>query len=75
MLRASIARRGGTMNEPLYRAESRIEVLDGLHRRAHLALGHTVDFGVHGAIRQHYKLSPPRELPLPVDYIVAATGG
>ncbi len=46
-----------------------------LHRHARLALGATADFGVHGAIREHYRLSPPRELPLPVDYIVAATGG
>jgi len=31
--------------------------------------------GVHGPIASYFKLSPPRELPLPVDYIVAATGG
>jgi len=63
------------MNEPLYRSRSRIEKLEGLHRRAYLALGHNADFGVHGPIREHFKLQTDRELPLPVDYIVAATGG
>ena len=63
------------MTEPLYRSQSRIEVVGGLHRRAHIVLGHTAEFGVHGPIKDHYKLSPERELPLPVDYIVAATGG
>ena len=63
------------MTEPLYRSRSRIDVAGGLHRRARIALGHAADFGVHGPIKDHYKLSPERELPLPVDYIVAATGG
>ena len=27
------------------------------------------------AIRELFKLSPERELPLPVDYVVAAAGG
>ena len=31
--------------------------------------------GVHGPVATFFKLSPPRELPLPVDYIVAATAG
>jgi hypothetical protein len=63
------------MTEPLYRSQSRIEVVGGLHRRAHIVFGYTADLGVHGPIKDHYKLSPERELPLPVDYIVAATGG
>ena len=63
------------MSEPLYRSQCRVEVVDGLHRRARIALGFTADFGVHGAIREHFHLAPARELPLPVDYIVAATGG
>lgn len=60
---------------PLYVATSRVELAGPLHRRASLALGATAEFGVHGAICQHYKLTPPRELPLPVDYIVAAAAG
>ena len=63
------------MSEPLYVSRARIEIVGGLHRRARLPLGHAAEFGVHGAIRDHFRLSPERELPLPVDYIVAATGG
>jgi hypothetical protein len=63
------------MTEPLYVSRCRIEARDRLHRHATLVLGASADFGVHGAIREHYRLDPPRELPLPVDYIVAATGG
>jgi hypothetical protein len=61
--------------EPLYLSQTRIEPAGPLQRRAHLPLGRSAEFGVHGAVSAHYRLSPPRELPLPVDYIVAATGG
>jgi len=63
------------MTDTPYVAHARIEVLGPLHRRAHLPLGASADFGVHGAVRELFQLSPERELPLPVDYIVAATGG
>ena len=63
------------MTDVLYRSDVRLEKLGGLHRRAHLPLGHTADMGVHGPVVGFFKLSPARELPLPVDYIVAATGG
>ena len=63
------------MVDPIYVSKCRVEVVDGLHRRAHLALGHTAEFGVHSEIRELLRLTPERELPLPVDYIVAATGG
>lgn len=63
------------MVEPLYVACATVSRLGSLHRRAHLALGATADMGVHGAIKDHYRLEPERELPLPVDYIAAATGG
>jgi len=63
------------MSEPLYVAHSTVAKVSGLHRRARLATGETFDIGVHGPIRTHYKLNPERELPLPVDYIVACTGG
>ena len=42
---------------------------------AQLPLGATADFGVHGPIVELFKLQPERELPLPVDYIVAAAAG
>ena len=63
------------MTEPVYVSRITLEKAGSLHRRAHLPLGVTVDMGVHGAIVPFYKLRPERELPLPVDYIVAATGG
>lgn len=63
------------MGDPLYTSRSRIEVIGPLHRRAHLPLDTTAEFGVHGAIKDLFKLAPERELPLPVDFIVAATGG
>jgi len=64
-----------TITEPIYTSRVTLEKVGGLYRRAHLPLGVTVDMGVHGPIVAFYKLSPERELPLPVDYIVAATGG
>lgn len=63
------------MDSPLYVSRVLLEKAGSLHRRAHLPLGVTAEMGVHGAIVPFFKLSPERELPLPVDYIVAATGG
>ena len=36
--------------------------------------GEAIDTGVHGAIKAHYKLLNEKDLPLPVDYLVGATG-
>ena len=63
------------MSDPVYVARAEIERLGSLHRRAHLAQGSTADMGVHGPIKEHYPLAPSRELPLPVYFIAAATGG
>lgn len=63
------------MAEPLYVARATLRQMGRLHRRARLSTGEEMDFGVHGPIRELFRLSPARELPLPVDYIVAATGG
>lgn len=62
------------MTEPLYTARSSVWKVEGVHRRARLEDGTEVDFGVHGAIREHFKLLDQKNLPLPVDYIAAATG-
>lgn len=62
------------MSEPFYTARATIRRVQGVHRRATLEVGPVVDMGVHGAIRDHYKLHDEKNLPLPVDYIVAATG-
>jgi hypothetical protein len=59
----------------LYTASVRVDKVEGVHRRATLPTGETVDMGVHGPVARHFKLDPSRPLPLPVDYIVAATAG
>ena len=61
------------MSEPLYIARSTITKGDGF-RAATLETGEHMQFGVHGAIKQHYKLYDAKDLPLPVDYIAAAAG-
>jgi hypothetical protein len=61
--------------DPLYRARARAEKVAGSRRRLTLATGHSFEVGVHGPIRSHFRLDAEPELPLPVDYIVAATGG
>jgi hypothetical protein len=63
------------MSDPLYVSRVVLEKAGSLHRRARLATGEVLDMGVHGPIVAFYRLAPERELPLPVDYIVAATGG
>lgn len=64
------------MSDPFYTARARIRRVDGVHRQAELTDTRvTVDFGVHGAIKEHYRLTDAKNLPLPVDYIVAATAG
>ncbi len=63
------------MSDTFYTSRSRIEKIEGVHRRAHLEVGDPIEFGVHGAIKRHYKLHDAADLPLPVDFVVAATGG
>jgi len=62
------------VSEPFYIAHSRIEKVEGVHRRARLEDGTEIELGVHGVIKSHYRLDA-KNLPLPVDYQVAATGG
>ena len=62
------------MTEPFYVSRARIEKIEGVHRRAHLEAGPTFDLGVHGAIKEHYRIDA-KDLPLPVDYVVACTAG
>ncbi len=60
------------MSEPFYVSRAEIVKVRGVHRRAELETGHTVEFGVHGPIKGHYGLDSEPNLPLPVDYVVAA---
>ena len=58
----------------LYTSEVSVAKVDGVHRRATLPTGVTMEMGVHGPIAAHYHIDA-EPLPLPVDYIVAATAG
>ena len=62
------------MSEPFYVARASVHKFEGVHRRARLETGTEVEFGVHGTIKQHYRLEGAPDLPLPVDYIAAAVG-
>lgn len=62
------------MDAPIYRATAKVRKVEGVHREAEIATGVRFEMGVHGAIKEHYRLEG-KDLPLPVDYIVAATGG
>ncbi len=62
------------VSEPFYTARARLKKVEGVHRRARLEEGTEIDFGVHGPIKSHYRIDA-KDLPLPVDYQVAATGG
>ena len=63
-------------SDVVYTAKIRIERLKGPHRYAWLpAHDGPVEFGVHGAVKEHYGADPEREITTTLDYIVAATGG
>jgi adenosyl cobinamide kinase/adenosyl cobinamide phosphate guanylyltransferase len=62
------------MTESFYTAEAEVTKVEGVHRRVRLATGTTFDVGVHGRIKQHYRLDAEADRPLPVDYLVGAAG-
>ena len=63
------------MSEPFYTARASVTKVDGIHRRATLEDGTAIDFGVHGPIKARFGLEAEPDLPLPVDYLVAAAAG
>lgn len=63
------------MSDVMYVSRASLAPAGKLHRHAVLESGGEADFGVHGPIAEFFKLAPPRPLPLPVDYVVAATCG
>ncbi|MBW3534146.1 MAG: hypothetical protein KY453_02840 [Gemmatimonadetes bacterium] len=63
------------MSEPFYVSRVEVEKVEGVHRRARLADGTAIDMGVHGPVKAHYGLDSQPNLPLPVDYLVAAASG
>lgn len=62
------------MSEPFYVVESTVRKVEGVHRRATLPTGEELDLGVHGPVRDLYDIEA-EDRPLPVDYMVATTGG
>ena len=66
------------MSDIVYESRVRIERLQGPLRMAYLpAEAEPVVFGVHGAIAEHYGVSPEVSTPhaTTIDYVVAAAGG
>ena len=63
------------MSEPFYVARATVAKVHGVHRRATLEDGTTLELGVHGPVKAHYKLDAQPDHPLPVDYLVAAAAG
>ena len=62
------------MTEPIYTARARVEKVDRSLRRVHLESGPVMNCGVHGPIKRMYKLDDLPDQPLPIDYVVGATG-
>ncbi len=64
------------MSEVVYTAQVRIERTKGPVRRAFLpATAEPVMFGVHGAIAEHYGVTPQEEYATTLDHVIAAAGG
>jgi hypothetical protein len=62
------------MSEAFYTAVASVEKVEGVHRTVSLATGDTFGVGVHGVIKDHYRLEHEADRPLPVDYLVGAAG-
>jgi len=62
------------MTDPFYVARGKVMKVEGVHRAAEIAAGTRFEMGVHGPIKEYYRIDS-KDLPLPVDYIGAATGG
>jgi len=64
------------VSDTVYEATIRIERTKGPHRQAYLpAHDGPVDFGVHGAIAEHYGVEAGTEHTTTLDYVIAAAGG
>jgi hypothetical protein len=57
-----------------YESKNRVQKVAGTQRRVTLETGASFEVGVHGSIKEHYRVLDQKDLPLPVDYIVGATG-
>lgn len=62
------------MSDVFYTVAAEVQKVAGVHRRVRLPSGDAFDVGVHGVIKEHYKLHREPDRPLPVDYLVGAAG-
>jgi len=60
------------MNKPFYTSKVVVSKTRGVRRRAVLPGGARVEFGVHGPVKEHYRLGAEPDMALPVDHLVAA---
>jgi hypothetical protein len=64
------------MSGPQYRSRVRIEKHGGSYRKAFVEpFEEPFEFGVHGAVAEHYDRTTEEELPTTLDHVVAAAGG
>ncbi len=64
------------MPDVAYVSDITIERIEGPYRHAWLpAHDGPVEFGVHGAIAEHYGVTPEKEVTTTIDYLIAAAGG
>jgi len=63
------------VTDPFYVSRVTVRRVRGVHRRAFLEDGTALELGVHGPVKGHYGLDTQPNLPLPVDYLVAAAAG
>lgn len=63
-------------DEVAYESRVRIEKLEGSHRKAWIEpFGEPLDFGVHGAVAEHYGSTSEEPHPTTLDHVVAAGVG
>ena len=62
------------MTEPFYVSRASIEKIEGVHRRARLEAGAEQHALAEAQVKEHYRIDA-KDLPLPVDYVVACTAG
>ena len=62
------------MADTLYTSRSRLQKIHAHDRFGTLETGDRVEYGLHGPMASHYKLTFENARPFPVDYIVNATG-
>ncbi len=65
------------MGDVVYRSEIALTRNSGPLRTATMPVGESVEFGVHGAIAEHYGVSMENLSPVSttLDYVVAAAAG